>query len=461
MQSLEQPSVQYSPVQERPHAKNQPSQAARFEASMYSDELDGPATRPGAKEAGQVVSEVVGTQGVVLQAHLPEKPNVESQPLSLETVLATLDLLEAQGLDTSKSKGKFVEARLRQFVGIPPSVVEKLIASKRWYPLSALGEGGMAKVYKMYDLNLRKFAAVKVMVPIEGDEKYHKENVARLEREAHALAMVRDDHAVRVYDAAYTPEGGYIAMDYVEGPDLHQEIERRGPLPEKEAADITLQILSGVDAFHKAGVVHRDLKPANILHNKENDSYEVSDLGLSLPVDSIVSRQEQGKEVRVYQKKGKTLTDAGLTVGTPEYMAPEQAVMGGEITPAVDYWAMGVILYKLTTGNVPFDKPEAADILKSIQQDAFLPPIVHRQDLSPEMNALILALLNKQPEKRPNLIQMQESLREIMQQAEDGEEQARVQLRPEPVQPEPEKPVPAKPKGFFQKVADVLIGKNS
>ena len=267
--------------------------------------------------------------------------------------------------------------------------IDKLIAGK--YRVEQLiGEGGMGKVYKARQLALDKPVVLKVLrQTLLSDER----TVARFHREAKAASRLNHANSISVLDFGQTDDGAlYIAMEFVSGYDLHQILSKEWPLPEARIVRIIGQVLSALADAHSAGVVHRDLKPENIMVEQRRgdpDFVKVLDFGIAKIQDSA-------------KDEGPALTRAGFVCGTPEYMSPEQA-RGANVDHRSDLYAVGVILFQLTTGLLPFDSDSAVGFAtKHLTEEPPLPS-VRRPDakISVGMERLIMKALSKDPNDRP------------------------------------------------------------
>ena len=225
-------------------------------------------------------------------------------------------------------------------------VFEKI--GKVWRVEGLVGRGGMGAVFAAHhESDRRKRAAVKVLVPVAGEQKADRaERIARFQREAAAMERLTHQNIVELYDFARERDGSlYLAMEFLEGPTLAKVLKERGPLPPREAAELIIPVLSALEASHKVGVIHRDLKPDNIVlatiqdGKKTVERVKVVDFGVA-------------------RLKDDSLTDAGQALGTPVYMAPEQA-QGGDIDERVDVYGAGAVLYELLSGRPPFLPPDA------------------------------------------------------------------------------------------------------
>ncbi len=241
---------------------------------------------------------------------------------------------------------------------------------------SIIGYGGMTTVYRAFDLRLNRFVALKVLHHYLADSP---EFVQRFRRESEVLTKLRHPGIVQIYEVGEADGQLYMALEYVDGGSLADKI-RSGPLPIDAAVEIVRQIGSALAYVHKHGIVHRDLKPSNILFARDGRVL-LSDLGSGIrPGES-------------------PLTQTGTIVGTPVYMSPEQA-QGGRLDARSDIFSLGVVLYQLVTGQMPFAANRPRETLLSIVHDP--PPPVHkfRPDVSSYLEAVILRALAKDPAER-------------------------------------------------------------
>nr|WP_240359483.1 serine/threonine-protein kinase [Pyxidicoccus trucidator] len=258
------------------------------------------------------------------------------------------------------------------------------------YRVEALiGEGGMGKVYRARQLALDKVVVLKVLRrTLLSDER----TVARFQREAKAASRLNHVNSISVLDFGQAEDGAlFIAMEYVAGQDLHQILSREWPLSEARVVKLVSQVLSALSDAHGAGVIHRDLKPENIMveqRRNEGDFVKVLDFGIAKITDST--------------DDGPALTRAGFVCGTPEYMSPEQA-RGAQLDHRSDLYAVGVILYQLMTGLLPFESDSAVGFATKHLTEEPPPPTRRRPDarISPGLERLILRALSKSPDDRP------------------------------------------------------------
>lgn len=242
-----------------------------------------------------------------------------------------------------------------------------------------LGSGAAAVTVAAIDETLGRRVAVKLLKP---ESELDPEFSRRFSREARAAASVNHQNVVNVYDVGQGDDLLYLVMQYVDGSDLKQLVEREGALPWRRAVDIARAVLSGLAAIHATGIVHRDIKPQNVLIGRDG-SVKVTDFGV------------------VHVERDSGLTTAGMTVGTATYMAPEQA-QGNTPTPAADLYAVGVMLYEMVSGEVPFSAPTpVAVMLAHIQQEASPPTAPRGMERLPDgLVEVIRQAMSKDPESR-------------------------------------------------------------
>jgi serine/threonine protein kinase len=245
-----------------------------------------------------------------------------------------------------------------------------------------LGQGGMAEVYKAHHPKLNRTVTIKVLHSYlaEGEDF-----LARFEREARAVASLRHPHIVQIYDFDVQGELYYMVMEYIDGGNLQEKLLQLANtgefLPIEQVLSIMKQIASALDYAHKLGIIHRDIKPSNILLDSSGGAY-LADFGIARMMSST------------------QFTSTGSLIGTPTYMSPEQG-RGDELTPVSDIYSLGVILYEMLTGKVPFtsETTPLAIIHKHIHESPPKPTTL-RPDIPIAAEQVILRALEKEPADR-------------------------------------------------------------
>ena len=234
---------------------------------------------------------------------------------------------------------------------------------------SVLGSGGMGMVYRARQVHLQRLVALKVMKPaLAADEEFCE----RFMREARAGAAIDHAHVVRIYDADLRDGLLFQVFELVPGGDLAQVLKARGPLPPVEALRLIAECADGLQAIHRAGLLHRDLKPPNIFLDAQGHA-KLGDLGMA--------RQAAG---------GDQVTRTGTMMGTPAYMAPEQA-RGGAIDIRADIYALGATLYTLLTGRIPFPGANTLEVIAKVIAD----PTPDPRTMVPTVPATVAALVQR------------------------------------------------------------------
>jgi serine/threonine-protein kinase len=247
----------------------------------------------------------------------------------------------------------------------------------RYKVLSKLGSGGMAEVFLAEDEQLSRKVALKLLLErFAADPDF----VERFRREAQAAAGLQHPNVVSVYDRGTYEDTYYIAMEYLPGRSLKQLIREEAPIDPIRAIDIVLQILKAARFAHRRGVIHRDLKPHNVIVD-DADQAKVTDFGIA-------------------RAGASDMTETGSIMGTAQYLSPEQA-QGLTVGAGSDLYAIGVVLYELLTGRVPFDGDAAVTIALKHVSEAPVPPSHINPRIPPELDQVVLWALNKDPRDRP------------------------------------------------------------
>jgi serine/threonine-protein kinase len=285
------------------------------------------------------------------------------------------------------------------------------VLGDRYRVLERLAAGGMGQVYRAAHTRIASLFAVKVLY---GDIAHDQTMRTRFQREAEAASVLQSRHIVRVVDFGESPDGLlYLVMEYLDGVSLESALARDGAMPPARVVSLARQIARGLAHAHERGVVHRDLKPANIILIDEDDEPEVARL-LDFGIASIGPRSE--------------LTVAGVLMGTPEYMSPEQCA-GAEVDARTDLYALGIMMHELLMGTPPFTGPDIRRYREQHTRQA--PPEL---DAPPPLRDLVHRLLAKSPRDRPPSARtVLETLRAIAVSARASERPLRASLVPESV----------------------------
>lgn len=245
-----------------------------------------------------------------------------------------------------------------------------------------IGEGGMATVFLAEDPRHDRWVAIKVLKP----EVATAVGAERFLREIHIAAQLHHPHILGLIDSGQADGLLYYVMPYVAGDTLRERIEKEGALPIPEAVRLIREIADALARAHKAGVVHRDIKPENVLIEERHAL--VSDFGVAKAVSAAGDAAAANRST------------AGLSIGTPAYMAPEQAAGDPNIDHRADIYALGIVAYEMLSGSVPFDAPSAQAMLAA--QVSIQPPMLRtrRAEVPPMLEALVMKCLIKDPGER-------------------------------------------------------------
>ncbi|MFI1017521.1 protein kinase [Streptomyces sp. NPDC020965] len=258
------------------------------------------------------------------------------------------------------------------------------VVADRYELSTVIGQGGMGQVWTAYDARLGRRVAVKLLRPDHMQAGTAADEMRRrFVRECRVTAQVTHPGLVTVHDAGTDSDDLYLVMQYVEGADLADHLAEHEPYPWPWAVSVAAQLCAVLAAVHAVPIVHRDLKPRNVMV-KPDGTITVLDLGVASVIDTDTTR----------------LTHTGSPIGSPAYMAPEQA-MGGAVGPYTDLYALGVLLHELLSGNVPFAGSTALGVLHRHLYEPPLPVRRVRPEIPEPLEAIVLRLLAKDPRHRP------------------------------------------------------------
>lgn len=255
-------------------------------------------------------------------------------------------------------------------------LIEGQIIHRRYRLDQRIAKGGMGEVWRAYDLELSRAVAIKAL---RSDLINDRSRIARLRAEAHNSANLAHPNIAALFEY-YEHDGiGFLVMEYVPSPSLAQIYKIEGRLPASRLIPILIQVARGLYVAHSHGVIHRDVKPANIMVSQSGE-VKITDFGVS------------------YSANQAQITQAGMVVGTAQYISPEQA-QGHQATPQSDIYSLGIVAYEGLAGYRPFTGATPVDIAAAQVNDP-VPPLP--DDVNPRLAAYVMRLLEKEPRKRPH-----------------------------------------------------------
>lgn len=252
------------------------------------------------------------------------------------------------------------------------------ILGNRYELLQTIGTGGMAMVYRARDLMLERPVAVKILRQDYSNNEAFRE---RFRLEARAAANLSHPNIVTVHDFGFDDQGLFLVMEYVPGTDLKTILRERGKLPIDEAIHIIIQSAAGIGYAHRAGLIHCDVKPQNILVTPDQ-RVKVTDFGIARAMASIEPDEKHD-----------------VVWGSPLYFSPEQA-SGNAPSPSSDVYSLGVVLYELVTGRLPFNHKDPVELARLHREVSPVPPRKLNPEIPPSLEQIILKVLSKEPAAR-------------------------------------------------------------
>src|SRR6266487_635878 len=254
------------------------------------------------------------------------------------------------------------------------------VLGDRYLLQNRIGSGGMATIYRAQDLQMDRAVAVKVLREIYNT---NPKFVRRFQVEAKAASALQHPNIVKVYDYGQSDGNYYIVMELVDGTDLRRYLSSRGVLDVDRAIIIAHDVALGLGAAHRRSIVHRDVKPQNVLIGKDG-SIKLTDFGIASMYKDLNADR---------------LTTTGMTLGTVQYFAPEQA-QGEIVSPAADVYALGIVMYEMLTGRTPFEGNTPVAVAMQHIQDPPLPPDQFNPSIPAALEEIILRCLEKEPGTR-------------------------------------------------------------
>ncbi len=263
-----------------------------------------------------------------------------------------------------------------------------------------IGRGGMGAVFSAQHEMLGQRVAIKMLLSAVAS---NREAVARFLNEARAAARIEGEHVARVMDVATLDDGRpYMVIEYLDGSDLSQHLEARGPLPVRETVDHILQALEALAQAHARGIVHRDFKPSNLFLARRLDGttlVKVLDFGIA-----------KATQPQTFQESA-SVTRSNAILGSPQYMSPEQLRNPRNVDARTDIWAVGLTLYELLTGSAPFSGRTFGELFAAILEETAPPIRAQRPDVDPELEAIIARCLCRDVNQRyPNVTELAQVL---------------------------------------------------
>ena len=256
----------------------------------------------------------------------------------------------------------------------------------RYEVRTQIGAGGMGEVYLAQDLNLRRCVALKLL-PAEYTQDEGR--LRRFEQEACAASGLNHPNILTIHEIGAEGEAHFIATEFIDGESLRERMTR-SDMKLREMLDVVIQVAAALTAAHEAGIVHRDIKPENIMVRR--DGYvKVLDFGLAKLIERRTTDSEASTMVN---------TDPGVVMGTVGYMSPEQA-RGTEVDSRTDIWSLGVVIYELIAGRVPFEGATTGDMIGSILSDRNAPPLARfAREVPAELERIVTKALTKERDAR-------------------------------------------------------------
>ena len=255
---------------------------------------------------------------------------------------------------------------------------EGRLLNNRYQLLELIGSGGMADVFRARDLMLERTVAIKVLHDTYSDDKALQD---RFKQEARAAANLSHPNIVTVHDFGFDNAQLFIVMEYIPGKDMKTILRTRGRYSVDDAIPLMVQACAGIGYAHRAGLVHCDVKPHNMIVTPDG-RLKVTDFGIARALSTIMPDER-----------------ADVVWGSPQYFAPEQAA-GEPPSPASDVYSLGIVLYEMLTGALPFTAPDSQELARLHLEQAPIPPSEYVPDIPPALEEIVLKVLSKEPAAR-------------------------------------------------------------
>jgi len=299
-------------------------------------------------------------------------PRPDEEANGIDSALANTDL------HTPAQSAAFLPAAIELPSGVPGRPI-RVTQLGPYRLVRELGSGGMGLVYEALDTGLNRRVALKILRPNLPSEQSARD---RFLREARAMASLSHDNVVAVYHVGEEQSLSYMAMPLLEGETLEKRLDREGRLPVADAVRVGREVAAGLAAAHDKGLIHRDVKPSNVWLEANTGRVKLLDFGLALAGDNT------------------HLTNSGFVIGTPSYMSPEQA-RGESLDGRSDLFSLGAVLYRLVTGERPFEGATALAIMRNLELHQPARPTLKRPDVPAPFSNLVMELLAKDRKDRP------------------------------------------------------------
>lgn len=335
-------------------------------------------------------------------ASVAEQPTRNQQPGAIEGTFVT-----------DGEAGKSVAAQPTRQQSQPKSAVTTSAPTKLGgYKIQReLGRGAMGTVYLANQISLDRDVALKTIQTQWADNPV---SLARFTREAYSAAQLTHHNVVQIYDFGSDAGVNFFSMEFVNGESLHELQESRKKLEPKEAIGYIIQAARGLRFAHNRGMVHRDIKPANLMINEEG-IVKVGDLGLVKTPELLDIEEEGAPDNAALASATAEITIANSVMGTPAFMAPEQTVNAAGVDHRADIYSLGVTLYVMLTGRVPFEGATALEVITKVRSEPIVRPETFDGSIEPKLSDIIMKMVAKEPDERyANIDQVIDALEDYL-----------------------------------------------